>query len=113
MARKRLMLRPARQSRFLIEETRMNAPGDNRQNPLAWSATLIAAAIFCFTESIAMADGTASFETDAVGSPPKGWTATKTGIGDPRWTVEQDETAPSHSRIVKQSGRATYPVLLK
>src|SRR5215831_16478197 len=60
-----------------------------------------------------MADNRANFEADAVGAPPKGWTATKTGTGDPKWTVEQDETAPSHSKIVKQSGRASYPVLLK
>jgi hypothetical protein len=97
----------------LIEEARMNTRRDNRQNPLAWSAALNAAAICYFTESTAMADSTALFETDIVGSPPKGWTATKTGTGEPKWTVEQDETAPSHSRIVKQSGRATYPVLLK
>lgn len=60
-----------------------------------------------------MADNIANFEADAVGAPPKGWTATKTGTGDPKWTVEQDETALSHSKIVKQSGRASYPVLLK
>ena len=60
-----------------------------------------------------MADNIANFRADELGAPPKGWTATKTGTGDPRWTVEQDETAPSHSRIVKQSGRASYPVLLK
>ena len=46
-------------------------------------------------------------------APPEGWTATKTGTGDPKWAVEQDETAPLHSKVVKQSGRATYPVLLK
>jgi hypothetical protein len=67
----------------------------------------------CFVEVSAMADNIANFETDAVGAPPKGWTATKTGTGDPKWTVEQDETAPSHSNIVKQSGRASYPVLLR
>ena len=60
-----------------------------------------------------MADNIANFRADELGAPPKGWTATKTGTGDPRWTVEQDETAPSHSRIIKQSGRASYPVLLK
>ena len=60
-----------------------------------------------------MADNIANFRANELGAPPKGWTATKTGTGDPRWTVEQDETAPSHSRIVKQSGRASYPVLLK
>src|SRR4029077_15928807 len=39
--------------------------------------------------------------------------ATKTGRGDSKWTVEQDETAPSQRKILKQSGRATYPLLLK
>jgi Domain of Unknown Function (DUF1080) len=56
---------------------------------------------------------TAKFETDVVGTTPSGWTATMTGRGDPRWTVERDETAPSKSKVVKQSGQATYPLLLK
>jgi hypothetical protein len=60
-----------------------------------------------------MAESAVTFETDAVGTVPKGWTATKTGRGDPKWTIDQDQTAPSKSKIVKQSGRATYPVLLK
>jgi len=60
-----------------------------------------------------MAESAVTFETDAVGTVPKGWTATKTGKGDPKWTIEQDQTAPSKSKIVKQSGTATYPLLLK
>jgi hypothetical protein len=64
-------------------------------------------------EVTAMADNTTKFETDAVGAAPKGWTATMTGKGDPKWTVEQDQTAPSKSKILKQSGQATYPLLLK
>ncbi len=60
-----------------------------------------------------MGDQTAKFETDAVGATPKGWTATSTGKGDPKWTIEQDQTAPSKLKILKQSGRATYPLLLK
>ena len=60
-----------------------------------------------------MADTTVSFEADAVGAGPKGWTVTKTGRGDPKWTVEQEPTAPSRSKVVKQSGRADYPLLLK
>jgi hypothetical protein len=60
-----------------------------------------------------MADNTVRFETDAVGATPKGWTATKTGRGEPKWTIEEDQTAPSKLRIVKQSGQATYPLLLK
>src|SRR5215510_9305369 len=62
-------------------------------------------------EASAMADSTANFEADAIGAAPKGWTATKTGKGDSKWTIEQDKTAPS--KVVKQSGRATYPLLLK
>jgi hypothetical protein len=72
-----------------------------------------AAALLCLVEVSAVADNAASFEADAVGTPPKGWTATKTGKGDPKWTIEQDKTAPSNSKVVKQSGRATYPLLLK
>lgn len=60
-----------------------------------------------------MADNATSFETDAVGATPKGWTATKTGRGEAKWTVEQEQTAPSKSKVVKQSGQATYPLLLK
>jgi len=74
---------------------------------------LIAAALLCSVEVRAMAESTVTFEADAVGAAPKGWTATKTGRGDPRWTIEQDQTAPSKSKIVKQSGTATYPLLLK
>ena len=53
------------------------------------------------------------FETEEVGATPKGWTATRTGKGDPKWAIEQDPTAPSKSNVVKQSGPATYPLLLK
>jgi hypothetical protein len=73
---------------------------------------LATAAFLCLMEVSAMAD-TVSFEADAVGTVPKGWTATKTGTGDPKWTVEQEPTAPSRSKVVKQSGRADYPLLLK
>jgi hypothetical protein len=74
---------------------------------------LAAAMLLCLMEVKAMADNTASFQADAVGAAPKGWTATSTGKGNPRWTVEQDQTAPSKSKIVKQSGQAPYPLLLK
>jgi hypothetical protein len=64
-------------------------------------------------EVTTMADNTASFETDQVGAAPKGWTATLTGTGESKWTVERDETAPSKLRVLKQSGQATFPLLLK
>jgi hypothetical protein len=76
------------------------------------NAILIADA-FLPHEVTAMADNTARFEADAVGATPKGWTATSTGKGDPKWTIEHDQTAPSKLKILKQSGRATYPLLLK
>jgi hypothetical protein len=63
-------------------------------------------------EGTAMADQV-SFAKDATGAAPQGWTVTMTGRGTPKWTVEDDPSAPSKSKIVKQSGRATYPLLLK
>ena len=60
----------------------------------------------------AMAD-TVTFDADAIGSAPAGWTPAKTGKGDPKWTIEQEPTAPSKAKVVKQSGRASYPLLLK
>src|SRR5712672_4768220 len=60
-----------------------------------------------------MSDNRVSFESDQIGATPKGWTATLTGKGDSKWTVESDETAPSKSKVLKQAGQATYPLLLK
>ena len=54
-----------------------------------------------------------SFDDAPIGSAPKGWTITMTGRGDPRWTVEKDDTAPSKAHVLKQSGKATYPLALK
>jgi hypothetical protein len=54
-----------------------------------------------------------SFETDAIGNAPAGWTVTMTGQGNPKWTVEKDPTAPSGPNVVRQSGRAAYPLLLR
>jgi len=54
-----------------------------------------------------------NFDEARTGAPPPGWTATKTGKGEARWTVEKDETAPSKPNVLKQSGEATYPVCLK
>ena len=76
-------------------------------------AIFIAAAFLCAVEASAMADSTAGFGADAIGAAPKGWTATKTGKGDSKWTIEDDKTAPSNSKVLKQSGRATFPLLLK
>jgi len=64
-------------------------------------------------EVIDMSDNEISFQNDRIGATPEGWTVTLTGKGDPKWTVENDETAPSGSKVLKQSGRATFPLLLK
>jgi hypothetical protein len=54
-----------------------------------------------------------SFAAESIGAAPKGWTPTRTGRGDPKWTIEREPTAPSESNVIKQSGQATFPLLLK
>jgi Domain of Unknown Function (DUF1080) len=71
---------------------------------------LIATALF-LTE-VNMSNHAVSFESNQTGAAPAGWTATLTGSGKPKWTVEGDATAPSKSKVIKQSGRASYPLLL-
>src|SRR6516165_12099562 len=95
------------------EQCVRNAEEKWPDRPLAMLAIFIAAAFLCAVEASAMADSTASFGADAIGAAPKGWTATKTGKGDSKWTIEDDKTAPSNSKVLNQSGRATYPLLLK
>ena len=56
---------------------------------------------------------TVNFDTAKTGTAPTGWTATKTGSGEAKWTVERDDSAPSKPNVLKQSGRATYPVCIK
>ena len=60
---------------------------------------------------MAMAD-TVIFEGQ-VGAAPKGWMLTKTGKGDPIWTIERDETAPSKDNVLKQSGKAAFPLAFR
>jgi hypothetical protein len=74
---------------------------------------IIAAAFFLLLGVNDMSNHAISFESNQTGVTPEGWTATLTGSGDPKWTVESDATAPSKSKVVKQSGGATYPLLLK
>ena len=56
---------------------------------------------------------TLNFDEAQAGQPPAGWVLTKTGQGNPRWTVEKDATAPSQPNVLKQSGEATYPIALR
>src|SRR5215204_439278 len=54
-----------------------------------------------------------NFDSLPVGTAPTGWSATKTVIGNQKWTTEKDPTAPSKPNVLKQSGQATYPVCIK
>jgi Domain of Unknown Function (DUF1080) len=72
----------------------------------------IAATVFLL-EMNDMSNHAISFESTQIGATPEGWTSTLTGSGNPKWTVEADQTAPSKSAVLRQSGRATYPLLLK
>src|SRR5216683_5567583 len=56
---------------------------------------------------------TVNFDDATPGAAPPGWTATKTGKGEAKWTIEKDDTAPSKPNVLKQSGEATYPVCIK
>jgi hypothetical protein len=62
--------------------------------------------------SVALAD-TINFDDLKPGAQPPGWTATRTGSGDAKWTVVADDSAPSKPNVLKQSGEATYPVCIK
>jgi hypothetical protein len=74
--------------------------------------TIIAVALFLL-EVTDMSNHAVSFESTGIGAAPEGWTATLTGSGNPKWTVESDRTAPSKLTVLRQSGRATYPLILK
>lgn len=54
-----------------------------------------------------------NFDHFQTGAPPPGWTATKTGKGEPRWEVVADASAPSKPNVLKQSGEATFPICIK
>ncbi len=54
-----------------------------------------------------------NFDEGKIGVPPTGWTATQTGGGSAKWSIEKDEIAPSKPNVLKQSGTATFPVCIK
>ena len=41
------------------------------------------------------------------------WIGTQTGEGAAKWSIEQDDTAPSKPHVLAQRGEAQYPVALK
>ncbi len=56
---------------------------------------------------------TVNFDNFKVGAAPPGWTATQTGSGSAKWSVEKDDSAPSKPNVLKQSGQGTFPVCFK
>jgi len=64
------------------------------------------------TTALAAAE-TVNFDDMKVGTVPPGWTATQTGSGTAKWSVEKDNSAPSKPNVLKQSGQATFPVCFK
>src|SRR3989442_12949647 len=65
-----------------------------------------------FLAGTALAE-TINFDDAKTGAPPPGWTATQTGSGSAKWSVEKDDSAPSKPNVLKQSGVATFPVCIK
>lgn len=71
--------------------------------------------ITSFTASRALAD-TIQFDDAEPGKAPPGWTVAITGQGDPKWTVEKDDSAPSKPAVLKQSGEVpgpSFPLCIK
>lgn len=59
---------------------------------------------------------TIRFDNADSGKPPPGWTVAITGKGEPRWTVEKDDSAPSKPAVLKQSGEVpgpSFPLCIK
>jgi hypothetical protein len=81
---------------------------------IAWSIAPanIVALVASLTTGTVLGD-TVNFDDLKTGAPPPGWTATKTGKGNPKWEVVADDSAPSKPNVLKQSGEATYPVCFK
>jgi len=59
------------------------------------------------------ASSTFNFDASETGKAPAGWTATHTGTGQSNWAVVQDETAPSKPNVLKQSGKAAFPICVR
>jgi hypothetical protein len=56
------------------------------------------------------------FDGDEPGKAPSGWTVAITGKGEPKWTVERDDSAPSKSGVLKQSAEVpimNFPLCIK
>lgn len=69
--------------------------------------------ILAFCGATPLGATTINFDDSPAGSSPIGWTLTRTGKGEPKWSIEKDDWAPSKPNVLKQSGEATYPLAIK
>ena len=56
---------------------------------------------------------TVGFDDAQPGKLPPHWTGTLTGTGAAKWSIEQEDSAPSTPNVMKQSGEGTYPICIK
>ena len=75
-------------------------------------ASLFTMIVTTMATALAAAE-TVNFDDMKVGTMPPGWTATQTGTGAAKWSVDKDASAPSKPNVLKQSGQATFPVCIK
>src|SRR5205085_246153 len=107
----RLLLRPQEKtsSTDRISQTAVASVTIESQIMSAKRTVTVAAAMLAG----AAAAQTVNFDNLQPGVAPPGWTATQTGSGHAKWTIEKDDTAPSKPNVLKQSGTAAYPVCTK
>ena len=75
--------------------------------------TLLLASLAVTAVTALSSADTVTFDNLTAGAAPPGWTATQTGNGSAKWSVEKDDSAPSKPNVLKQSGVATFPVCFK
>jgi hypothetical protein len=75
--------------------------------------TLLLASLAATAVAAVSSADTVNFDNVNAGAAPPGWTATQTGSGSAKWSVEKDDSAPSKPNALRQSGQATFPVCFK
>jgi hypothetical protein len=73
----------------------------------------ITALIAFLVVSATVLAGTVKFDDAKTGALPNQWLGTQTGSGAAKWAVEKADDAPSKPNVLKQSGKATFPVCIK
>jgi hypothetical protein len=72
---------------------------------------ILVVSLFAFS-SFAKAE-VVNFDKAQSGVLPAGWKAGSTSGGSPKWSVEDDSSAPSTPHVLKQSGEASFPWCVK